>query len=463
MANRYPLILDTTDGNKIRELPEGDNLYLRTNSIEEVQNINALGVINAADITIAGERLQPKTILDLSDTPSSYAGQENKILKVNSASDGVDFVDIADIGDITAGTINLTGDIIPTQIDSSDLGSSSDRFDNIYSNDLYGSLRGFDGSLVFDATTSKILYAAVIGAPDSVSEFTNDVGYVTISEVDDYLNNNLTISDFRGSVFADDSTLLVDGVAGRINPAAIFGDFGGEVSGPSFRTSTLINETDLLITTDGAFLTQSIDIQPGGTTSFVNIISPNIQFLGDIVNRLQLEEGVDIKNGITGDLTGSVFGDDSTLLVDAVNGAIPYSVLDGAPTALSDFTNNLDYAGIVGTTIQLNGLPVDTFMTGNLDAQGNDVIDANLVNATGNLTGDVKGSVFADNSSVMVDAVNFAMFSDAMTLTPLSTEPAELITGMLVAADGANWDPATKSGTVPYPVFYDGVAWNALY
>ena len=128
-----------------------------------------------------------------------------------------------------------------------------------------------------------------------------------------------------------------------------------------------------------------------------------------------------------------------------------------------DFTNNLDYAGIVGTTIQLNGLPVDTFMTGNLDAQGNDVIDANLVNATGNLTGDVKGSVFADDSSVMVDAVNFAMFSDAMTLTPLSTEPAELITGMLVAADGVNWDPATKSGTVPYPVFYDGVAWNALY
>ena len=27
---------------------------------------------------------------------------------------------------------------------------------------------------------------------------------------------------------------------------------------------------------------------------------------------------------ITGDITGSVFGDDSTLLVDAVNGVIPY-------------------------------------------------------------------------------------------------------------------------------------------
>jgi len=53
MANRYPLIIDVSDGNKIKELPAGDNLYLRNNSIEEVQDINALGTIDAAAITIA--------------------------------------------------------------------------------------------------------------------------------------------------------------------------------------------------------------------------------------------------------------------------------------------------------------------------------------------------------------------------------------------------------------------------
>jgi hypothetical protein len=482
MANRYPLILDTTDGNKIKELPEGDNLYLRTNSIEEVQNVNALGVINAADITIAGERLQPKTILDLTDTPSTYTGQSNKILKVNSASNGVDFVDIADIGDITAGTINLAGDIIPTVDDFSDLGSDSNRFDSVFSNNLYGDLRGFDGSLVFDASTSKILYAAIIGAPDSVSEFTNDVGYVTISEVDDYLNNNLTISDFRGSVFADDSTLLVDGVAARINPAAIFGEFGGEVSGPSFRTSTLINETDLLITTDGPFLTQSIDIQPGGTTSFVNIISPNIQFLGDIVNRLQLEEGVDVKNGITGDITGSVYYDDSTQIIDAVSGKIVSPTVSGNATFENNVTvdENLTITGnliVNGTTtsvetenttikdniIVLNqgetsagitnttaGLEIDRGTESNVlfvyddsidkwsfgsETVVADVVEADLTgnvtgdvtgdltgdvignvtgnvdgdvtgNVTGNVDGDVNGSIFADDSTLLVDGVN---------------------------------------------------------
>ena len=114
----------------------------------------------------------------------------------------------------------------------------------------------------------------------------------------------------------------------------------------------------------------------------------------------------DVTGNVNGDLVGSVFGDDSTLLVDAVNNIIPYAVLNGAPTALSDFNNDLDYAGIVGTTIQNNGLPVDTFMAGNLDAQNNNIIDANLVNATGNLTGDVRGSVFADDSTLLIDGVN---------------------------------------------------------
>lgn len=270
MANRYPLILDTTDGNKIKELPENDNLYLRTNSIEEVQDINALGTINAADITIAGQRLQAQSILDLTDTPSTLAGQANQVLKVNATEDGIDFVDIADIGDITAGTITITGNINPDQTATSNLGNSSKQFNEIQGRDLYGNLRGYDGTLVFDADNNQILYAAIVGAPDSLSEFTNDVGYITLSQVSTYIENNLTISNFKGSVFADDS-------------------------------------------------------------------------------------------------------------------------------------------------------------------------------------------------SVMVDAVNFTMFSDVMNLTPLNTEPEEPISGMLVAADGVNWDPATKSGTVAYPVFYDGTAWNALY
>ena len=63
----------------------------------------------------------------------------------------------------------------------------------------------------------------------------------------------------------------------------------------------------------------------------------------------------------------------------------------------------------------------------------------------------------------MVNAVDFTMATDIMNLTPLNAEPGSPISGMLVAADGTSWDPASKSGAVSYPVFYDGAAWNALY
>ena len=88
---------------------------------------------------------------------------------------------------------------------------------------------------------------------------------------------------------------------------------------------------------------------------------------------------------------------------------------------------------------------------------------AGYITSGGSFTGDVKGSVFADDSSVMVNAVDFTMSADIMNLTPLNAEPAAPISGMLVAADGTNWDPASKSGSVSYPVFYDGTSWNALY
>ena len=68
---------------------------------------------------------------------------------------------------------------------------------------------------------------------------------------------------------------------------------------------------------------------------------------------------------------GSVFADDSTLLVDAVGGFIPAEVVQGT-------FNGYVVGGLAGT---LNG-PSEGFHTG-----------------------DVKGSVFADDSSILVDAV----------------------------------------------------------
>ena len=91
MANRFPLVLDTTDNNKIKEIQTGDNLNLADNSIVGVQNITALGTIDAADILVAGNRLVAQAFNDLIDTPSTFVGSPNYFVKVKSDGTGLEY------------------------------------------------------------------------------------------------------------------------------------------------------------------------------------------------------------------------------------------------------------------------------------------------------------------------------------------------------------------------------------
>lgn len=314
MANRYPLILDTSDGNKIKELPANDNLYLRTNSIHEVQDINALGTINAADIKIGGQRIQPKSLLDLTDTPTTFNGQENRLLKVNSSATGLDFVDIGDLGDITAGTINLTDDLIPTQTENSIIGTPSRQFQEIYVKDTYSNLRGYDGTLVFDAENNQVLYSAIVGAPDSLSEFTNDVGYITISQVADYVSNNLIITDFVGSVFGDDSTVLVDGINNKIV---------GPIEAPSIVSESYIEAASTVSASGFGSNIPNEFINLGVNASSVNLAAPINMLNFNITNATEISA-----TKFNGDIIGSLKAVDESVIIDAVNKEIVATIND---------------------------------------------------------------------------------------------------------------------------------------
>ena len=102
---------------------------------------------------------------------------------------------------------------------------------------------------------------------------------------------------------------------------------------------------------------------------------------------------------------------DGTDIKDVVTAAgVDYSEIQNTPsipTALSDLANDLDYASIVGNTIQNNGLPV--IPTQNLD---------------------IKGSVFADDSTQLVDGANGVIPG---TLTGNWTSPGNFFT---VSGDG---------------------------
>jgi len=78
------------------------------------------------------------------------------------------------------------------------------------------------------------------------------------------------------------------------------------------------------------------------------------------------------------------------------------------------------------------------------------------------LSVDLKGSVFADDSTPMVDAIENTMFSSMMTLSPLSAAPTTPAIGMIVVADYNNWDPLGSAIARPYVVFYDGAVWQPV-
>ena len=121
-------------------------------------------------------------------------------------------------------------------------------------------------------------------------------------------------------------------------------------------------------------------------SNFDELYSGTVQTLTLVGTTLSISGGNQVtfdnvfEGGLTADVTGSVFGDDSTLLVDSVNNIIVGNVVSGIVSA--------DFLG--GSNLQIDGSSV---LNG-------------TVSVTGGITGDLTGSVFADDSSLLVDAVN---------------------------------------------------------
>jgi len=217
MANRFPLVLDITDNNKIKEIQAGDNLNLTDNSITGVQNITASGTINAADITVNGNRLVAQTFNDLTDTPSTFVGAPNYFVKVKADGTGLEYRPLSDLGNIEIDTITVDTSIVPSTTNVGNVGTEALKFNEIVATTLKGNLVSYSEEIVFDASTGKVSYAALQGAPTFLSEFTNDVGYLTSASLENvFAGGGTFVTDIQGSVFADDSTLLVDGVNGTI-------------------------------------------------------------------------------------------------------------------------------------------------------------------------------------------------------------------------------------------------------
>lgn len=267
MTNRYPLVIDTQDSNKIKELPNGDNLNLTGNGIVGVENITSTA-------TIAANELSANTI--------SIAGETVKSVATSA--------EYSDLLNAPAGLSDLNNDInalVPGS-NISTLTNDSNYLSSVSFAQITGKPITIAGYGITDALT--------VGSSNSL--LVNDAGYLKASDLQ---NGVITVDvnntgDLIGSVFADDSTTMIDSVLAAVN---LDGTIRGNV--------TPVNDGVYNIGT-GAYKFNSVHA-----------------------------------NSYTGDLTGSVFADNSSLLVDAVNGTIPgyisIATLKAEVAASADFAD----------------------------------------------------------------------------------------------------------------------------
>jgi hypothetical protein len=185
------------------------------------------------------------------------------------------------------------------------------------------------------------------------------------------ITGNIT-GDYKGSLFADDSTLLVNGIDGSINlDGTVKGDVVPDQNEAYDLGSTSNRFKDLYLSGTSLYLGSAqitasgaaVNLPAGSTINGVLISDIesgvaagndyNINIVGDdsssIINsssRTVTASGGFFGN-LTGDVKGSIFGDDSTKIVDAVANEV---------YAAGGFFGNLTTDNITGTNIILNSL-----------------------------------------------------------------------------------------------------------
>jgi hypothetical protein len=167
---------------------------------------------------------------------------------------------------------------------------------------------------------------------------------------------------------------------------------------------------------------------------FINGVDIGLEAQGDIVGEL-----IQANTQFRGDISGSVLAQDSSILVDSETGLITGNLTGNWVSQESNFEINA--AGI--DVIFGEGLFLSTDGSADLSAEQNFNINADtlnfssvtnttfnggftvndgLINAA--LNGDVTGSVFGQDSSLLVDAVNNTLVLESNSTLDLKEDPA---------------------------------------
>jgi hypothetical protein len=262
------------------------------------------------------------------------------------------------------------------------------------------------------------------------------------------------LGDITGSVFADDSTKLVDAV-------------DGVIVGPVVTPSLSIDGTFNFDTTGMSNQLASITVPSGGSLTVVADTSP-VYFEGSNPGNVVVIEDGDITANTVFASTLDTTDSSTITIVPPVTFQTTVTADQGiqlnGPDAIIRSDDNIRLV----PTNSLESIGAELTITG-LDVMGETNVIVDVANPQGTIQigGDNNNtaSVTIRKSTGEVYVGGFWRFlaDGGLYSGYLSAPPDSPTAGAFYVADGTTWDPASKSGAVPYPVFWDGASYHALY
>ena len=376
MAVRYPLVIDTTDNNKIKELPANDSLNLNTNSIVNAVNITASGTLTVANLVVDSNSVSingnplgtvalTNSYTDLSNTPSLFDGTYAALTGRPSIPASTE--DLSDVGSTQA--TNGQALIYDTSLGRYEPGNIADASIDLTNQDL-GELQNV---VLTGAVANQILKyngTAFVNTTVHFSEITNKPTTLAgFGITDAQLAGAPHDGDITGSVFGDDSTLLVDGVNNKVTLTN--------------NTTTELTEGTNLYYTDvraDARITNAGSANWNTAFGWGNHASAGYQVAGAPHD---------------GDVTGSVFGDDSTVLVDGVNNTLHGVVLGGMQVIAGPGVINLTTTSTEIITTGTDAFTLANGVSGQIK---------HIIKMGGSSTATITPASFANGTSIELNA-----------------------------------------------------------
>lgn len=193
-------------------------------------------------------------------------------------------------------------------------------------------------------------------------------------------------------------------------------------------------EGELVYTTDS----KEVFVGDGSTTGGipVSVSTQNLEDLGNVQALAAQKDQILVYNGSNWaatdnpqlDVRGNIYGDDSTLLVDAINGKIVGPIETTSITSSGSIVGNL-VGDVTGT------------VTGNVVG---DTTGTHYGNVVGSIVGDVTGSVFGDDSTKIVDGVDNSITATTATIT--TADISNELTATTVRTNAIQNDLGVNSG-----------------